>query len=498
MFGLLFPVFSILVEARIQRQGFSLPDLLAVFVQQPLLWVIATAPFFLGALAAFAGSRRDRLELAMQQSNRQLVELRAAQLKSEIEEQERRSLEKQLLQSQKMEVVGSLAAGVAHDFNNLLSAIIGNADLLTDMAEPDTDLHDGLGEIQSAGLRASALTGKLLSFSRQEVRREKTFALNPLIREEVKMLDRLVSENIDLKISLGEDVGNVRGDASEIGQILLNLVVNARDAINDCRTTGTIRITSSVRDLGEHELPTPHLAPGRYLEIAASDNGKGMDDTVKAKIFNPFFTTKVAGQGTGLGLSTVHGIVSRCGGFIEVDSQLGKGTTFRVCLPEEAGEVEAVTLESVHADLRGTERILLVEDEDSIRHLTAKVLRSKGYVVVEAGHPKTALDIAMQGDTDRFELLITDVVMPAMNGTQVAGKIKEMTPDVACLFLSGYSQDELVGNHRILLEGTHFLQKPYRVNELLTIVRNVLDARDRTMRQEGLRASKTASLTSSR
>ena len=385
---------------------------------------------------------------------------------------ERRSLERQLLQAQKMEAVGRLAGGIAHDFNNVLTAIFGYADLLTEEFPAGSPARQDLEEIRKAATRASALTRQLLAFSRQQVLAPMVLSVNDLVDDVDKMLRRLVGEDVELRLNLARDAGNVRADSGQLQQVIMNLVVNARDAMP---TGGKLVIETADAELTE-QYAEPHqpVVPGRYVMLAVSDTGVGMDARTKARIFEPFFTTKEKGKGTGLGLSTVYGIVKQSGGYVWVYSELGHGTTIKLYLPRVDAPAEPQAPPRETATLTGTETILLAEDDDILRPLTKGLLAKLGYTVLDAESAEQALAVAgaRQGP---IHLLVADVVMPGASGRELARRLAQSRPETRVLYVSGYTDDAIV-HHGMLDPGLKFLQKPFTPAALARKVREVLDA----------------------
>ena len=382
-----------------------------------------------------------------------------------------RQLEKQLRQAQKMEAVGQLAGGVAHDFNNLLTAILGYAELAATRMSGDLGGLEEIEEIRKAGERAAALTRQLLAFSRQQVLAPRVLDLNVIVGDLEKMLRRLLGENVDFVTTLNPSLGCVRADPGEIEQVIMNLAVNARDAMPE---GGRISIETANVELDEayaREHGTV-VRPGRYAMLAVSDTGLGMDAETQSHIFEPFFTTKAKDKGTGLGLSTVYGIVKQSGGWIWVYSEPGRGTTMKIYLPEVDGSAEAVPLRVETPLTGGSETVLLTEDEAPVRKLARKVLEGLGYTVLEAPRGEDALSIA-QAHPGPIHLVLTDVVMPEMGGADLASRVQELRPDTRVLFMSGYTDDTVV-RHRVLESGTHFLQKPFTPASLARKVREAL------------------------
>jgi two-component system cell cycle sensor histidine kinase/response regulator CckA len=383
---------------------------------------------------------------------------------------EQKKLEAQVLQAQKMETVGRLAGGIAHDFNNLLTVIIGAAEFGLDTTPELHPLRAELRQIEEAGERAAALTRQLLAFSRKQILAPKVFNLSALVAGVRGMLRRLIGEAIDLKV-LPEARYNVRADAMQIEQVIWNLVVNARDAMP---AGGTLTIATRDVEVGEetgHRDP-PDLRPGTYVLLEVSDDGTGMDDRTSSRIFEPFFTTKDTGNGTGLGLSTVYGIVRQSGGIIGVDSEVGQGTTFRIYLPRVL-EPEAEAAAAAPAAIQGRETILVVEDEAMLLALIRRILRSAGYTVLAAAGGPEALELAAR-HPGNLHLMVSDVVMPQMTGPELAGRLALDLPHVKVLYTSGYTNDEVL-RHGVLDGVANFLPKPFSRANLLKKVREVLD-----------------------
>jgi PAS domain S-box-containing protein len=387
---------------------------------------------------------------------------------------ERRQLEEQFRQAQKMEAVGQLAGGVAHDFNNLLTVILGYSDLLAAKLEPGSLQLEELDEIRTAGERAASLTRQLLAFSRQQVLERKVLDVNELIADVEKMLGRLIGEDIDLVTVLSPALPRVLADAGQLEQVIMNLAVNARDAMP---RGGRLTIETANVELDE-AYGRLHAAvqPGSYVMIAVSDTGVGMNGETLAHMFEPFFTTKERGKGTGLGLATVYGIVKQSGGYVWVYSEVGKGTTFKVYLPlvEEGGEARPVPA-AEPVSLVGSETVLLVEDEEPVRALSRSILESYGYTVLEAASGKDGLEVARTYPLP-IHLVLTDVVMPEMGGSDLASRLEALRPGVPVLYMSGYT-DDAVFRHGLLEKGRVFLQKPFTPSDLARRVRGLLDAR---------------------
>ena len=386
---------------------------------------------------------------------------------------EKRVLEDQFRQAQKMEAVGRLAGGVAHDFNNLLMVISGYTEVLLEKLEPRGALAQKVEAIQQAADRATTLTRQLLAFSRKQLLELKVVDVNSIVADMERLLKPLIGENIELTTRLGASLGRTRADAGQLEQVIMNLVVNAKDAMP---SGGKIRIqtANTVLDDSFHREHT-YIRPGPYVMLSVSDTGVGMDKETKSRIFEPFFTTKDKGKGTGLGLSTVYGIVKQSAGYIFAQSELGQGTTFRIYLPrveDPAEKIDAVKPSIVRA--KGTETVLLVEDEESVRELVRETLETRGYTVVPAADGETALQLAIASGK-HIHLLITDVVMPGISGRELAAKLSVTHPQTRVLFLSGYTEDAIV-HEGVFEPGTAFLQKPFTLQNLSRKVREVLQA----------------------
>jgi PAS domain S-box-containing protein len=387
-------------------------------------------------------------------------------------EEEKKNLQEQLQQAMKMEAVGRLAGGVAHDFNNLLTAIIGNVSLALMKLLPSDPTGGLLVEANKAAERAATLTQQLLAFSRKQIIEPKVLDLNILIADLNKMLIRLIGEHIDLNMVLGEDLGLVKVDPGQFEQILVNLAVNARDAMPE---GGKLLIETANVDLDDvYCARHPYVRPGRFVMLAVSDTGHGMTEEVRKQIFEPFFTTKPKGTGTGLGLATIYGVVKQSDGSIEVYSEVGKGTTFKIYLPRVEGEAARPGESDLPMELlEGSETVLLVEDEEVVRNLCVRILERLGYRVMQASNGDEAIALAM-GYEERIDLLMTDVVMPGMHGRELANRLTRIHPETRVLFTSGYTDNAIV-HHGVLDEGVSFIGKPYSPSALARKVRDVLD-----------------------
>lgn len=385
-------------------------------------------------------------------------------------QEEKERLQAQLLQAQKMESVGRLAGGVAHDFNNMLQAILGYSDLSLAQIEETSPVHEGLLEIRKAALRSADLTRQLLAFARKQTASPKILDLNDTVAGMLKMLQRLIGEDIDLAWLPGHDLWPVKMDPSQLDQILANLMVNSRDAIVD---TGRITIeTENISLNSAYCADHPGFRPGEYVLLVVSDNGCGMGKEILEQVFEPFFTTKEKGKGTGLGLSTVYGIVKQNNGFVNVDSEPGQGTTIRIYLPSFSTETVMVETCLIEELVGGTETILLVEDEVALLNLGKAILQSLGYSVLTAGTPMAALQL-VQEHAGEIDLLITDVVMPGMNGRELAERLSLLRPTMHCLYMSGYTAN-VIAHHGVLDTGIHFIQKPFSIDDLARTIREAL------------------------
>ncbi len=381
-------------------------------------------------------------------------------------------LEEQYRQAQKMEAVGLLAGGIAHDFNNLLTAINGFAELMQFQLTPDDSLYELAGKILGSGRRAASLTRQLLAFSRKQLIEPKVLNINSVVAEIEKMLKRIIGEHIQMETILAPDLWSAKVDPAQFEQVVVNLAVNARDAMPE---GGRLTIETANVVLDE-EFVAEHLEmePGEFVLLSVSDTGMGMSNEVKAHLFEPFFTTKRLGEGTGLGLATVHGIVKQSGGHIWVESEEGRGTIFTIYLPRTDAAKSALAYSKVEADVpSGTETILLVEDDPQVRELAHRVLQEQGYTVLEGSNGEEALQL-LRSHTGSIDLLLTDVVMPGMSGKALADQLLRTQPDLRTIFMSGYT-DEAIAHHGVLDPDVAFLQKPFSPTVLARKVRDVLD-----------------------
>lgn len=383
-----------------------------------------------------------------------------------------RQSEEQLRQAQKLESVGRLAGGIAHDFNNMLTAINGYSDLTLRRLNSDDPLRHNIEEIKKAGERSAELTQQLLAFSRQQIMQPKILSMNDVVSDTSQMLKRLIGEDIRLTISLHSQAGQVKVDPGQLSQVIINLAVNARDAM----PKGGILTIETANVVLDEEYTVKHhdLTPGKYVMLAVSDNGVGIDEERQKYIFEPFFTTKEIGKGTGLGLATVYGVIKQSGGHIWLYSEIGQGSTFKIYLPRiDEDHLEKESDSPASGIYLGNETILLVEDEKMVRNLSRQVLQACGYRVIEAANGVEALKLC-ERTLIQFDLLLTDVVMPEMGGRELSEKLAKLYPKIKVLFTSGYTDDAIV-RHGVINEGANFLQKPFTFDALARKVRQLLD-----------------------
>jgi two-component system cell cycle sensor histidine kinase/response regulator CckA len=454
-------------------------------VDVPFIIVSGTVTEDLAIKAMQSGARdwvlKDKLARLLPAVERELGEA-AARKRAAIA---LRQNEDHLRQSQKMDAVGGLAAGVAHDFNNVLAVILGHADLLLGEPSLTNDMRESLGEIRGATVRAAELTQRLLAFGRQQVLQPRKTDLNQVVSGLDKMLRRLVGEDVDLVVGVGDEAALALVDPGQMEQVVLNLVTNAREAMPRGGKL-TVQVSNlhvgeasvSEASVGEAGVGEPSgLAPGHHVMLAVTDTGVGMEPATKARIFEPFFTTKAAGRGTGLGLATVFGIVQQSGGTITTDSEPGRGTAFRVYLPQvdpEAGAAGPASEKTVSGvQLRGRGTILLVEDDTAVRVVTRTVLRNAGYLVLDVANGEEALYLA-EKHLDAIDLVLSDVVMPRMSGPELAERLWAARPSLNVLYMSGYTAGAISGG--VLAHGVAFLQKPVAPNVLVHKVREILHA----------------------
>ncbi len=423
-----------------------------------------------------AGYRRH-LEEEVEKRTRDLA-MTNIRLEKELEdrqraEKEKSLLEEQLRQSQKMEAIGRLAGGIAHDFNNLLTIIQGYCELAALKIGQKESVAQEIEQIRLAGNRAADLTRQLLAFSRRQILEMKVLDLNELLRNMQNMLSRLLGEDIQITLSLKEPLGKIKTDPAQIEQVIINLAVNARDAMP---YGGQLTLTTDEVFLDQHfSRSHPDVPIGPYVKLSVSDTGSGMTPEVKSRLFEPFFTTKELGKGTGLGLSTIYGIIKQSGGTIWVESELYKGTTFEIYFPllQETAEPEEIGL-SPQGPLSGLETVLVVEDEIEVGKIIQKALETLGYRVILAGGGQEAWQQLQDPETPPIHLLLTDVVMPGMNGRELRDRLLTLNPKLKVIFMSGYTDDQVL-RHGILKKEMHFLQKPFTVQALAQKIRQVLD-----------------------
>ena len=471
-------------EAFLQLLGYTRRDVIGDTAKELCFWVQPSQRIeMLRQLRESGMVKGLRTEYATSKG-----EIRQAELSAELIELEGQScvlattrditetkrLEAQFQQAQKMEAVGRLVGGVAHDFNNILGVIIGYSDLPPGLIAPDSPVNQHFEQIKKASNRAVSLVRQLLAFSRQQVVFPKVLDLNAVVHNAIDMLKRVVPEDIAISFRPIIPVGNVYADPGQIEQILMNLAVNARDAISG---GGKITIETGNAELDEHYVSQhPGSRAGQFVVLTVGDTGCGMEESLQSRIFEPFFTTKEVGQGTGLGLSTVYGIVKQSGGTIFVYSELGKGTTFKIYFPrveqQEAKPEQLMQSQEETEFSTGSETILLVEDNEPLRELAVAILQGAGYRIIEAGDAETALDI-LRGSEPGIDLLITDVVMPGKSGIELLEQARVIDPKLHALFMSGYTGDQVASRGHVLHE-TAFLQKPFTRSSLLKKVRSAL------------------------
>ena len=385
---------------------------------------------------------------------------------------QRKQLESQLQQAQKMEAVGTLAGGVAHDFNNLLTVIKGYSRLVSEQVTGDEQVVRQVSEIEKAADRAASLTSQLLAFSRRQMIQPKVLSLNTVVSSMEKMLRRVIGEDVELITQLDPNIGNIKADPGQLEQVLLNLAINARDAMSK---GGKLTFQTANNTLGaEFARENPGSQAGEYVMLAISDTGAGMDERTRARIFEPFFTTKDVGKGTGLGLAMVYGIVKQSGGYITVESSPGAGATFRIYFPQVAGSDHLHDAQRpVRERFHGTETVLLVEDDDSLRELTRKILSGLGYNVLISSHSAQAEEVC-RGFDGKIHLLLSDVIMPGAAGTELVTRLLPLRPEMKAILMSGYS-DRGFEPGGVLAENLNFLQKPFSPHALAAKLREVLD-----------------------
>jgi signal transduction histidine kinase/CheY-like chemotaxis protein len=470
--GTLLPCIATLLFLALAGRALNFQNIFRAQLGSPLLWLLDLSPFILGFIASRVGQRQDEailLNHELEHRIRQVSEMNKA-LADEIGV--KAELEEQLRHSQKLEAVGRLAGGVAHDFNNLLTAIIGYADLLSAELGPHDPKSEYAEQIRGAGDRAAALVQQLLGFSRKQMVSPRIVDLNTVVADSRKLLDRVIGEDVRLDVIEGDTPLHAFIDPVQVDQILVNLVVNARDAMPE---GGTVTLRLAEVSISEQDCASrTEASPGDYCLLEVSDNGSGMDQITLSRIFEPFYTTKGRTKGTGLGLATIYGIVKQNGGFIEVFSHLGDGSTFKVHLPLRDASLEECVQSALSETRGGAECILLVEDDEVVRALAVKTLTDRGYEVIEARHSGDAERkwILCKNDVD---LLVTDIIMPGKDGKELATILRADRPDMRVLFMSGYD-DELLSRHDVFEDKLEFIPKPFTVDGLASKVRQVLDA----------------------
>ncbi|MEK7381802.1 MAG: response regulator [Elusimicrobiota bacterium] len=441
------------------------PEIAFIFISRTISEEMAVEALKCGATDYVRKDDLERLEIVLARALRERHE-RNDRLKAEAA---LRSSQAQLQQSQKMEALGCLSGGIAHDFNNILTAITGYSELILMNPKLEEGLRADIQEILNAAFRAAALTRQLLAFSRRQIFTPKIIDLNVTLAELDRMLQRIIGEDVKLAVLPGPSLLRVRVDADQIGQVILNLVVNARDAMPG---GGTLTLQTSNVELAQAELHAqPDIRPGRFVRLVVVDSGTGMDAETMSRIFEPFFTTKSKDKGTGLGLSTVYGIVKQSSGFITVDSRPGAGTSFAIYLPAVDGALDAVGKPSVPQSLKGSETILVVDDDAPVGLVMRRMLESHGYTVIEALGGTEALRLCGDVKTP-LHLVLTDVVMAQMSGPEFARRIKEVRPTCKVLFVSGYAKEGIL---KFTVSKENFISKPFTVEDLLQKVRGILD-----------------------
>ncbi len=427
---------------------------------------------------------KKRLEILNTEYADEIVQRKRMEEKRKQAEEEKKKLEAQLRQSQKMEAIGTLAGGVAHDFNNLLTVIIGNAQLALMNAGKDESLRKEIGEIKKAGDRAASLTMQLLAFSRKQVIQPEVLDLNELLTGIEKMLARLIREDVELLTIIEPALWQVEVDPGQMEQAIMNLAINARDAMSTCADSaagrprgGKLTIETANIDLRESYFHKHGIEekPGSYVMLTVSDTGSGMSKETQEHIFDPFFTTKGVGKGTGLGLATVYGIVKQNNGFVWVYSEPGQGSTFKVYLPKAEGDADSEKKQRLPViELDGSETVLIVEDDEGLRKFTQEVLQSYGYRILAAENGEEALKVGKEHEGP-IHLMITDVVMPKMGGKEAADRLQPFYPRMKVIYMSGYTDNAIV-HHGVLAPGLNFLEKPFTPESLARKVREALDA----------------------
>jgi two-component system, cell cycle sensor histidine kinase and response regulator CckA len=461
-----------LVISDFSMPGFSGTDALKLVrstgSDAPFIFVSGT----MGEDAAVAALKDGAQDFLVKTNLKRLVPAVQRELREAEERRQRKRLEQHVLQLQKFEAIGRLAGGVAHDFNNLLGVILGQSEILLDRPHDEAMTH-GLEMIRESARRGASLTRQLLAFGRRQVLEPKVLSLNAVLADVERLLQRVIGEDIELVFQTDAKIGSVAADPGQLEQVVVNLATNARDAMP---RGGRLTIATASADLDEAYMDRRIVVrPGQYVQLVVSDTGCGMDKETQSRIFEPFFTTKEQGKGTGLGLATVYGIVKQSGGNIWVYSEPGHGTTFKIYLPTvEAAAESPPYVERSEEPARGSETILVVEDDASLLEVTSEFLQSSGYTVIPAESPGKALHLA-ESHSGSIDFLLTDVIMPKMNGRELATRLSQTRPEMKVLYVSGYA-DGIVkdGVYGVLAEGLAFLQKPYTRRALMRKVREIL------------------------
>jgi signal transduction histidine kinase len=438
--------------------------------EAPFIFVSGT----MGEDTAVAALKDGAQDYLIKTNLKRLVPAVQRELREAEEHRQHKRLEQHVHQLQKFEAIGRLAGGVAHDFNNLLGVILGQSEILLDRSKDQASTH-GLEMIRESARRGAALTRQLLAFGRRQVLEPRVLNLNVILGDVETLLRRVIGEDIELDFQTDTEIGNVKADPSQLEQVIVNLATNARDAMPE---GGKLTIATANVDLDEAYADRRAVVkPGRYVQLAVSDTGCGMDEETRSRIFEPFFTTKEQGKGTGLGLATVYGIVKQSGGYVWVYSEPGHGTAFKVYLPMVDAAAESPRHTERSEELpRGSETILVVEDDALLREVTCEFLQTSGYTVIPAGSPAEAMHLT-ESHSGPIDFLLTDVIMPKMNGRELATRLSKARPEMKVLYVSGYA-DGIVrdGMHGALEEGLAFLQKPYTHRALTWKVREILDS----------------------
>ncbi len=474
--GLLLPAVATMLELALSERQVTLSNVMWAQSRLSVLWLMDLSPIILGVLGRAVGRAQDDAVLLNFELERRIHQVSEANRALATEMTERAELEEQLRHSQKLEAVGQLAGGIAHDFNNLLTAILGYSELLLDELGPRDQKRMYADEIHKAGDRAASLVQQLLGFSRKQMIAPRVVDLNVALADSRRLLERVIGEDVRLDLIESEYPVHTLIDPVQVDQVLVNLVVNARDAMPD---GGTVTLRAAWVTFSETDCDfNPEAKPGEYCLLEVSDTGVGMDEQTLEKIFEPFFTTKDKAKGTGLGLATTYGIVKQNGGFIDVLSHLGDGATFRIYLPLKDACEQKTARNVSRATKGGRECVLLVEDEKVVRALASKALRDRGYEVLEAEHAEDAEAIWTKRKND-VDLLVTDIIMPGLDGKRLAEQLRGERPELRVLFMSGYDC-ALLSNHDVFEDETEFLPKPFTVDGFAGKVRHVLDARSAT------------------